>query len=244
MDRQARRIILGVALLGAAISHSPSASAQTTSGAELIVDNTQAEVIGAWMASTYQPNYYGTNYTFHTSGTGADRIAWRPRLTTDAQYAVYCRLPNGAADRAPDAVFTVHHAAGTTAITVDERVSHGEWKLLGNFPFVAGNAGFVDLTNRASGTYVIADAIKFVPPTDSVAREVVVDNDATVSAGTWSLSTSRSNFFGSNYSTHASGGTGANWIRWTPSLPETGRYVVYTACPTDTRTGRRMRRSP
>ena len=60
------------------------------------------------------------------------------------------------------------------------------------FPFVSGRRRFVDLTDRATGTYVTADAIKFVAPTDSAAsttppasvlREVVVDNSATRQPG-------------------------------------------------------------
>jgi O-glycosyl hydrolase len=238
MDRQAQRVIAGAALVFAAISHAASASARTMGGTEVIVDNAQAEVTGAWTTSTYQPNYYATNYAVHKRGTGTDRIVWRPVLTTDGQYAVYCQLPNGAGDRAPDAVFTVHHATGTATVTVDERASRGGWTLLGTFRFVAGTAGFVDLTDRTTGTYVIADAIKFaLPATESVdsttpaLREIVVDNDAATSAGTWSVSTSRPNFLGSNYSTRPSSGTGANWIRWTPSLPEAGRYAVYYRLP-------------
>lgn len=145
---------------------------------------------------------------------------------------VYCRLPNGAPDRASNAAFTAHHAAGATAVTVNERTSHVEWRLLGHVSFGFGHNRFVELTDKASGTYVTADAVKFVAaPVQVVPGEVIVDNDTVSSAGTWNVSTSRPNYHGSNYSVRASGGTGINWVRWTPMLPEAGRYVVYYRLP-------------
>jgi O-glycosyl hydrolase len=143
---------------------------------------------------------------------------------------VYYRLPNGSPDRAPDAVFTVQHAAGLTAISVDQRsTSQGEWKPLGTFVFVAGATGFVELTDRAGGTYVIADAVRFVA--SSPLTEVVVDNIAATVTGAWSVSTSMPGYYGTNYLSRTSGGTGGNWVRWTPSLAEAGRYFVYCRLP-------------
>ena len=70
---------------------------------EVIVDNSAAEVTGAWTPSTYKANYYGSNYLHIRSGTGANRIVWRPDVALNGSFAVYYRLPNGAPDRAPNA---------------------------------------------------------------------------------------------------------------------------------------------
>lgn len=236
MNARVRSMVIGVVCLGSLVSSVTSGRAQTNS-TDIIVDNSQAELTGTWTPSTYQPGYYGTNYVFTRTGTGANRIVWRPPLTLDARYAVYCRLPYGTADRAPNATFTVRHADGSTAVTVDERAARGEWKLLGTFRFVSGTTGVVELTDRASGTYVTADAIRFTATAQSVLTvesapaAIVVDNDAADWAGAWTLSTSRPNYLGANYLSRASGGTGANWIRWTPTLLESGRYFVYYRLP-------------
>jgi O-glycosyl hydrolase len=213
------------------VSSVSSGGAQTMASAQLVIDNSKAEVTGTWTVSAYQAGYYGTNYVFRKTGTGANRLVWRPQLAAAAQYSVYCRLPIGTADRAPDAVFTVRHADGVTPVSVDERASRGEWKLLGTFRFVSGATGLVELTDRATGSYVTADAIKFVSAAPPSAGEIIVDNDAALVSGTWSASTARPNYLGSNYSFRASGGTGINWVRWTPVLPEAGRYIVYYRLP-------------
>ena len=76
---------------------------------------------------------------------------------------MYCRLPDGLTNRAPDAPFVVGFAGGTQTVSVDERQSsNGEWLSLGSFVFAAGTTGYVELLDRATGSYVIADAIKFV----------------------------------------------------------------------------------
>ena len=230
MNVHARFNVFAVALLTCVAAHATPARAQTST--ETIVDNTQAEIVGAWTPSTYQNGYYGSNYLFRRSGTGTNTIVWRPQLTVDGDYDVYYQLPNGAADRAPDAPFSIQHAAGVKTILVDQRPALGEWRLLGRFRFVAGSPGFVSLSDRASGTYVIADAVKFVLRLSAnPLPEIVVDNRAASVAGAWNASTKMPHYQGVDYFYCAGGGTGANSIRWTPELPESGRYFVYYRLP-------------
>ncbi len=201
---------------------------------ETVIDNTQSELVGAWTPSTYKVNYYKTDYLYRRAGTGANRVVWRPTLVRGGTYAVYYWLPNGAADRAPDATFTVRHATGAAQLRIDQRVSPGgTWRALGSFVFLPGTASTVELTDRASGTYVIADAVKFVFTSDVVPTPAVtiVDNDAATLKGTWTVSTSRPNYHGTNYVFRPSGGTGSNTVRWTPRLTEPGRYFVYYRLP-------------
>ena len=215
--------------------------------AEIVIDNTGAELVGAWTRSTYKANYYGTDYTYLPTGTGSSRIVWRPTLVQGGTYALYYWLPNGAADRAPDAIFTVRHAAGAAQIRVDQRVSPGgTWRALGSFVFSAGTSSAVELTDRASGRYVVGDAIKFVFIPDVVATpaETIVDNQAATTSGAWTTSSSQPNYFGTNYAFRASGGTGANTIRWTPRLSESGRYFVYYRLPDGLANRAPMRRTP
>jgi len=210
---------------------SPETILAAAASQEIVIDNTQAELVGAWTPSTYKANYYKTDYLYRPSGTGANRIVWRPTLVQGGTYAVYYWLPNGAADRAPDATFTVRHATGTTQLQVDQRLSPGgTWRALGSFAFPTGTASTVELTDGASGAYVTGDAVKFVFIPD-VPTDIIVDNDTATVGGAWTSSTSLPNYYGTNYVFRPSGGTGTNRVRWTPRLTEPGRYFVYYRLP-------------
>ena len=178
---------------------------------EIVIDNSQAELVGAWTRSTYKANYYRTDYLYRPAGSGANRILWRPTLVHGGTYAVYYWLPSGAADRASNATFTVRHATGTTQVRADQRISPGgTWKALGSFVFPAGTASTVELTDGASGTYVVGDAVKFVfVPDVPTPAEIIVDNDTATVGGTWTGSTTRLNYYGTNYLFRPSGGTGS-----------------------------------
>jgi hypothetical protein len=144
-----------------------SNSANGTTGlppSEYIIDNSAAEFTGSWTVSTFVPHYYGANYSFNASqGSGADKARWRPSLYTAGNYAVYYWLPDGDSSRASNAPFTVYFNGGSQTYPVNESVSPGgQWILLGVHPFASGTSGYVELTDNANGSYVIADAIKFV----------------------------------------------------------------------------------
>jgi O-glycosyl hydrolase len=162
---QVRLIIISVVLLGDAVSNVSNAAAQTGTGVrEIIVDNVNAVIAGTWSASTSRPNFLGSNYSVRASGgTGANWIRWTPNLPETGRYVVYYRLPDGLANRAPDAPFTVTSATATRVVRVDQRQAwNGDWMSLGAFTFSAGTSGSVTLSDEATGTCVIADAIRFV----------------------------------------------------------------------------------
>ncbi|MEV4110237.1 exo-alpha-sialidase [Nonomuraea sp. NPDC049695] len=134
---------------------------------EVTVDNGGLgfDVTGTWPSGRSIPGYYGFNYVTHAKGTGANVARWRPALPGDDRYEV---LVSWTADpnRATNAKYVVHHAAGTTSVTVNQRnrgvpdPRTGEWTSLGTFSFKAGLAGYVELSDAADG-YVIADAVRF-----------------------------------------------------------------------------------
>lgn len=202
----------------------PSAAADTA----IIVDNTSATTAGSWTTSTYQADYYGSNYLYHASGgTGTNTVTWTPNLPAAGNYAVYYWLPDGAGDRASDAPFTVTYNGGSQTVLVDESATTGgQWKLLGTFAFNSGTSGSVQVSDQASSSYVVADAIEFMP--------TAVDNTSATTVGTWTASTFQANYYGSNYLYRASGGTGANTVTWTPTIAVAGNYAVYYWLPTGT----------
>ncbi len=72
-----------------------------------------------------------------SAGTGADSFTWTPTIPVSGSYQVYARWtahPN----RSTHATYTVNHAAGATAVTVNQEANGGTWQLLGTFTLDAG----------------------------------------------------------------------------------------------------------
>lgn len=131
----------------------------------VIVDNVDAETEGGWTRATAANDYYYDNYITAKSVPGAptSRIRWKPELPDSGLYKVYYKLPVGRADWSSDATFTVHDDGGSQTYAVNQQTSDGSWVLLGTHSFTAGQRGDVELTNKASGGTVAADAVLWVP---------------------------------------------------------------------------------
>ncbi len=121
---------------------------------------------GAW-ATGDGGSPHGADYRWAASvGTiGAEPSAiveWRPGLPVDGLYEVAAWYVAGS-NRAPDATFTIAHAAGASQVVVDQQSGGEQWFILGTFRFEAGSNGFVSLHNQASAGVVVADAVRFRP---------------------------------------------------------------------------------
>ncbi|WP_405174164.1 hypothetical protein MHI27_15970 [Paenibacillus sp. FSL H8-0261] len=138
-------------------------------GSSIIVDNTEAETEGVWIRDTTANDYYYDNYVYakSTAGTATSRIVWRPDLPESVTYSVYYKLPQITAaseNWATNASFTVYYSGGSETVTVDETAANGTWVYLGAYPFAAGDSGYVELTNKANKSRVVADAMMWVDP--------------------------------------------------------------------------------
>ncbi|CAG7657587.1 Ig-like domain-containing protein [Paenibacillus allorhizosphaerae] len=133
-------------------------------GPSIVVDNADAETEGIWVGDTSADHYYYDNYVYAktTTGTATSKIRFRPELPESVTYSVYYKLPQGIADAATNALFTVNYNGGSQSFTVNERTADGSWVFLGVFPFASGRSGYVELTNKANGTRVAADAVMWV----------------------------------------------------------------------------------
>ncbi len=202
----------------------------TTDVPGIIVDNTSATYVGTWNTSSFAPYYYGTDYRHTTGGSGSSTVTWTPNLPQSGNYYVYYWLPDGGPTRAPNAPFTIQYSGGSQTYSVNEKAKGGEWLLLGMHPFQSGTSGYVRMTNAAlSGSVVIADALKFNYAGPSGSNETVIDNTQATLTGTWSASTSASDYYGSNYH-YAQTGSGST-ATWTPNLTAAGDYNVYYWLP-------------
>ncbi len=130
-------------------------------GSRVIVDDTDGGFSApGWVESASEG--YGTHYRFAPVSTdgGTMTANWTLTVPADGRYALYAWIP-AAANRAPDARYTVRHAGGTSEVRLDQRLQPSTWRYLGTFPFRAGTAT-VTLSNLSgtAGAYVVADALR------------------------------------------------------------------------------------
>ena len=69
------------------------------------------------------------------SGTPPNTVTWTPTLTAAETVDIYAKWTSDA-DRANTVTYTVHHAGGSTPITVNQQQNGGTWNYLGQFSFV------------------------------------------------------------------------------------------------------------
>ena len=85
-------------------------------------------------------------------------VASWPIDAIPGQYEVFARWTSHP-NRASNATYTVHHAGGQTAISVDQRQGGGQWQSLGSYEL--NGSSVVSVDTDVDG-YVIADAVRIV----------------------------------------------------------------------------------
>ncbi len=113
----------------------------------------------------YENVFENGKYRYAFTGTGS-WARWTPNIPEEGYYHVYVSYRTFS-DRAPDAVYTVAHAGGSTEITVDQRYHGSTWIDIGRYYFREGmsvEAGSVTLNKNddgEEGNIIIADAVRF-----------------------------------------------------------------------------------
>ncbi len=133
----------------------------------IVVDDSEAALVGEWQYSTHTPPWVGRGYLHDmNAGKGEKSATFTPVIPADGEYEVrvsHCYNIR----RATNAVVTVKHADGETTATIDQQQipeHDGLFRTVGRFRFSAGQTGWVRLSNGGStGKYVIADAVQFLP---------------------------------------------------------------------------------
>ncbi len=129
---------------------------------DIILDNTDATVVGTWSTGTGSTDKFGTDYRYKSGGTGASYLQYRPTIATAGDYQVFCWYPQGA-NRTVGAPYVISYNGGSATVNVNQQSGGGSWNLLGTFNFVSGTTGNVKITDNFadSANVVMADAIKF-----------------------------------------------------------------------------------
>lgn len=132
----------------------------------IVVDETEAVLVGEWRYSTHTPPYVGLGYLHdQKKNKGQSSVTYTPQLPQTREYEVrisHCYNIR----RATNAVVTIHHAEGETIhrINQQEVPKHGRlFRTLGTYRFNAGKQGWVRISTAGTdGKYVIADAVQFI----------------------------------------------------------------------------------
>jgi hypothetical protein len=136
----------------------------------IVLDETDAVLVGTWQYSTHTPPYVGIGYLHdQKSDKGEKSVTWTPNLPQAGRYEVrvsHCYNVR----RATTTPITIRHADGETTVRIDQQQTppHGKlFRSLGIFRFLAGDSGSVRIhTDGTDGKYVIADAVQFLPVPD------------------------------------------------------------------------------
>jgi alpha-tubulin suppressor-like RCC1 family protein len=131
--------------------------------ADIVVDNEQARVLGAWAVASQPMNQFGQNYLFREQGSGSSSVQFVPTILRPGTYRVYEWHPS--AIQPADAVpHHTQHQDGTTIVMVNQSFQAGRWNRIGIFTFAAGDSGRVTISDAfpQAGRHAIADAMRWV----------------------------------------------------------------------------------
>jgi hypothetical protein len=144
----------------------------------IVIDDTEAKVVGEWKHSRAVGSYIGEGYlTDYNNGKGEKTVTFTPTIPQAGRYEVrlaYSHFP----DRADNVRVTIFHADGEDTVFVDETQVppiDGRFVSLGKFRFEKNGAGYVLMTNEGTTKYVTVDALQLVPETEATAAAAKAD---------------------------------------------------------------------
>ncbi|WP_281560342.1 putative Ig domain-containing protein [Thalassomonas sp. RHCl1] len=127
--------------------------------AEMIIDNldTNTGQTGSWTTSSGPQPWQGNSVYSNSSGV----FSWYPQITSSGNYRVYAWWTYHS-NRAENVPYTVSYQGGSTTVEVNQHDSQlgGQWNLLGEFPFNAGDPYAIEVSS--SNGQASADAVRLV----------------------------------------------------------------------------------
>jgi len=131
----------------------------------IVVDDSEAKLIGPWKQSTVFKTYVGEGYiSDHNREKGGLTATFQPKMIEAGRYEVrFAYIASH--DRDTKVPVVVFHADGEETIKVDETEPppiDGRWISLGTFRFEANGEGHVLISNTDTTDYVTADAVQFL----------------------------------------------------------------------------------
>ncbi len=132
---------------------------------EIVVDNASATIVDSWSTGISSADKFGPDYRYKNQGDGSAYLQFTPTVTNAGNYQVWEWHPQGS-NRTTNAPHVITYSGGQQTVYVNQKTGGGQWNLLGTFPFAAGTAGHVRITDAFpdAGQVVLADAVKLVWP--------------------------------------------------------------------------------
>ncbi len=133
----------------------------------IVLDETDAVLVGLWQYSTHTPPYVGIGYLHdQKSGKGKKSVTWIPNLPMAGWYKVrlaHCYNVR----RSTMTPVTIRHARGETTVRINQQKTPKHDRLfrtLGTFFFERGRSGSVSVSTEGTeaNKVVIADAVQFL----------------------------------------------------------------------------------
>jgi hypothetical protein len=132
----------------------------------IVVDDSEATLVGKWQYSTHTPPYVGRGYLHDMKeDKGAKSATYTPLIPRDGLYEVrvsHCYNIR----RATNTVAIIEHADGETRLVINqqEKPEHSDlFSSLGTYRFKKGKDGCVRILNEGTpGKVAIADAVQFL----------------------------------------------------------------------------------
>ena len=133
----------------------------------IVMDETDAVLVGKWQYSTHTPPYVGIGYLHDMkSGKGEKSVTWHPTFPEAGRYEVriaHCYNVR----RATNTPVTIKHAKGETTVKINQQEvpEHGKlFRSLGVYEFSRGKNGAVIISNKGTEEkkVAIADAVQFL----------------------------------------------------------------------------------
>ena len=156
----------------------PGRSIDPSTLSGIVIDDSEAKVVGVWKHSTSVGSYIGEGYlSDNNTDKGEKTVTFSPKISQAGRYDVrlaYSYLDN----RADNVRVTVFHADGEDTVYVDETQVppiDGRFISLGKFRFEKDGAGYVLVTNEGTKKYVTVDALQLVPESEATAAEAKED---------------------------------------------------------------------
>jgi len=132
----------------------------------IVVDDSEAKVVGEWQHSTHSKAYIGEGYLHDIDrGKGEKTLTFVPTIPTTGRYEVRIAYP-AYPGRSTAVPVTIFHADGEAAIRVDMSAPpliDGRFLSLGTYRFEKDGAGFVLVSNTGTTGHVNVDAVQLLP---------------------------------------------------------------------------------
>ena len=131
----------------------------------IVVDDSEAKLIGNWIDSVHTKGFVGKNYLHdNNNGKGTKSITYFTNIPRESKYEIQVSYTAGT-NRSNKTPITVIHADGEQKIFVDQTkppLISGAFSSLGVFNFDSGERDILQITTEGTSKHVIADAVRLI----------------------------------------------------------------------------------